>query len=146
MDLHPSVTSRYQVLRNEENERESPAVEQASTSTQSTSGAAPLKPTASPSPPPYGPIPAEADTTLHLQGPCELFPVPPPYSVATSLPSYDEAEAAKAAALAASAVASVEPGPGEDAFPSREASTISDPDQLRVGNDSIFIVAFFFLR
>ena len=32
------------------------------------------------------------------------FPVPPPYSVATSLPTYDEAEKAKAAAMAASAV------------------------------------------
>lgn len=29
------------------------------------------------------------------------FPVPPPYSVATSLPTYDEAEKAKAAAMAA---------------------------------------------
>lgn len=32
------------------------------------------------------------------------FPVPPPYSVATSLPTYDEAEKAKAAAMAASTV------------------------------------------
>lgn len=32
------------------------------------------------------------------------FPVPPPYSVATSLPTYDEAEKAKAAAMAASSV------------------------------------------
>lgn len=32
------------------------------------------------------------------------FPVPPPYSIATSLPTYDEAEKAKAAAMAASAV------------------------------------------
>ena len=29
------------------------------------------------------------------------FPVPPPYSVATSLPTYDEAEKAKADAMAA---------------------------------------------
>lgn len=33
----------------------------------------------------------------------EFYPVPPPYSVATSLPTYDEAEKAKAAALAAAA-------------------------------------------
>ncbi|MEQ2188204.1 Nedd4 interacting protein, partial [Goodea atripinnis] len=32
------------------------------------------------------------------------FPGPPPYSIATSLPTYDEAEKAKAAALAASAM------------------------------------------
>lgn len=32
------------------------------------------------------------------------FPVPPPYSVATSLPTYDEAEKAKAAAMAVSTV------------------------------------------
>ena len=32
------------------------------------------------------------------------FPVPPPYSVATSLPTYDEAEKAKAASMAVSAV------------------------------------------
>lgn len=32
------------------------------------------------------------------------FPVPPPYSVATSLPTYDEAEKAKAAAMATSSV------------------------------------------
>lgn len=32
------------------------------------------------------------------------FPVPPPYSVATSLPTYDEAEKAKAASLATSTV------------------------------------------
>ena len=32
------------------------------------------------------------------------FPVPPPYSVATSLPTYDEAEKAKAASMAAAAV------------------------------------------
>lgn len=31
------------------------------------------------------------------------MPVPPPYSVATSLPTYDEAEKAKAAAMAAGA-------------------------------------------
>lgn len=33
----------------------------------------------------------------------EFYPVPPPYSVATTLPTYDEAEKAKAAAMAAAA-------------------------------------------
>lgn len=37
----------------------------------------------------------------------EDFPVPPPYSVATSLPTYDEVEKAKAAELAASTVDTV---------------------------------------
>ncbi|KAG7237529.1 hypothetical protein INR49_032239 [Caranx melampygus] len=59
------------------------------------------------------------------------FPVPPPYSVATSLPTYDEAEKAKAAAMAASTV---------DVMPRRD---FSDADQLRVGNDGIFMLAFF---
>lgn len=36
-----------------------------------------------------------------VESPNEFYPVPPPYSVATSLPTYDEAEKAKAAALAA---------------------------------------------
>ncbi|XP_020853592.1 NEDD4 family-interacting protein 2-like [Phascolarctos cinereus] len=155
MDLHPSVTSRYQVLRNEENDREPPAVEQPSTPMHITPMTAPPTPATSPSAPgpplpewspsplPYGPFPAKAQTSPEPKGPCEPFPVPPPYSVATSLPSYDEAERAKAAALAASAGASREPSQGEDVFSSREASTISDPDPLRVGNDGIFMVAFF---
>uniref|UniRef100_A0A3P9JIT9 Nedd4 family interacting protein 2 n=1 Tax=Oryzias latipes TaxID=8090 RepID=A0A3P9JIT9_ORYLA len=66
------------------------------------------------------------------------FPVPPPYSVATSLPTYDEAEKAKAAAMAASAV---EVMPRDDDFPPRD--DFSDADQLRVGNDGIFMLAFF---
>lgn len=38
-----------------------------------------------------------------IESPNEFYPVPPPYSVATSLPTYDEAEKAKAAAIAAAA-------------------------------------------
>ncbi|KTG35588.1 hypothetical protein cypCar_00023414 [Cyprinus carpio] len=66
------------------------------------------------------------------------FPVPPPYSIATSLPTYDEAEKAKAAAMAASAVEVI---PRDDDFPVRD--DFSDADQLRVGNDGIFMLAFF---
>ncbi|CAF88860.1 unnamed protein product, partial [Tetraodon nigroviridis] len=66
------------------------------------------------------------------------FPVPPPYSVATSLPTYDEAEKAKAAAMAAS---SVEVIARDDEFIARD--DFSDADQLRVGNDGIFMLAFF---
>lgn len=36
-----------------------------------------------------------------MESPNDFYPVPPPYSVATSLPTYDEAEKAKAAAMAA---------------------------------------------
>lgn len=96
------------------------------------------------------------------------FPVPPPYSVATSLPTYDEAEKAKAAAMAASAVEVIPRVRGrsvaagsfpslvfplwsngslfvycsqDDDFPPRD--DFSDADQLRVGNDGIFMLAFF---
>ncbi|EPY83154.1 hypothetical protein CB1_000594018 [Camelus ferus] len=44
-------------------------------------------------------VPTTSDTEVYS----EFYPVPPPYSVATSLPTYDEAEKAKAAAMAAAA-------------------------------------------
>uniref|UniRef100_A0A8B9MH30 Uncharacterized protein n=1 Tax=Accipiter nisus TaxID=211598 RepID=A0A8B9MH30_9AVES len=53
------------------------------------------------SPPPYCSIAVEAAATSETHN--EFYPVPPPYSVATSLPTYDEAEKAKAAAMAAAA-------------------------------------------
>lgn len=56
----------------------------------------------------------------------------------TSLPTYDEAEKAKAAAMATS---TVEVMPRDDEFPPRD--DFSDADQLRVGNDGIFMLAFF---
>ncbi|XP_058475055.1 NEDD4 family-interacting protein 2 [Solea solea] len=88
-------------------------------------------------PPPYAFIDlgatAAADTSVG-----GAFPVPPPYSVATSLPTYDEAEKAKATAMAAS---SVEVMPRDDEFTPRD--DFSDADQLRVGNDGIFMLAFF---
>ncbi|CAL9698774.1 unnamed protein product [Knipowitschia caucasica] len=89
-------------------------------------------------PPPYatinlGATAAEPESSFHGD-----FPVPPPYSVATSLPTYDEAEKAKAAAMAASAVDVL---PRDDDFPPRD--DFSDADQLRVGNDGIFMLAFF---
>uniref|UniRef100_H3C996 Nedd4 family interacting protein 2 n=1 Tax=Tetraodon nigroviridis TaxID=99883 RepID=H3C996_TETNG len=70
------------------------------------------------------------------------FPVPPPYSVATSLPTYDEAEKAKAAAMAASSVEVIARyHRQDDEFIARD--DFSDADQLRVGNDGIFMLAFF---
>lgn len=88
-------------------------------------------------PPPYDSVAlgATAAPESSFQGD---FPVPPPYSVATSLPTYDEAEKAKAAAMAASAVEVV---PRDEDFPPRD--DFSDADQLRVGNDGIFMLAFF---
>uniref|UniRef100_G1S382 Nedd4 family interacting protein 2 n=1 Tax=Nomascus leucogenys TaxID=61853 RepID=G1S382_NOMLE len=70
----------------------------------------------------------------------EFYPVPPPYSVATSLPTYDEAEKAKAAAMAAAA-AETSQRIQEEECPPRD--DFSDADQLRVGNDGIFMLAFF---
>ncbi|XP_008323405.1 NEDD4 family-interacting protein 2 [Cynoglossus semilaevis] len=89
-------------------------------------------------PPPYASIDlgaTAASPETSFQG---AFPVPPPYSVATSLPTYDEAEKAKAAAIAAS---SVEVLTRDDDFTPRD--DFSDADQLRVGNDGIFMLAFF---
>ncbi|XP_036431509.1 NEDD4 family-interacting protein 1 [Colossoma macropomum] len=63
------------------------------------------------------------------------YPKPPSYNVATSLPSYDEAERTKAE----SSVPLVTPR--DEDFVSRE--DFDDVDQLRVGNDGIFMLTFF---
>ncbi|XP_020828967.2 NEDD4 family-interacting protein 2 [Phascolarctos cinereus] len=104
MDLHKPMTARrYQVLHNEDDNSESPAVEPPSPSTQiaRTSSGPVLEPETSP--PPYSSITVEAAATAETETHSEFYPVPPPYSVATSLPTYDEAEKAKAAAMAAAA-------------------------------------------
>lgn len=80
-------------------------------------------------------VPTTSDTEVYS----EFYPVPPPYSVATSLPTYDEAEKAKAAALAAAA-AETSQRIQEEECPPRD--DFNDPDQLRVGNDGIFMLAF----
>ncbi|KAM3857195.1 NEDD4 family-interacting protein 2 [Diretmus argenteus] len=154
--------SRYQVLHNEDDSSEASTSEpQPSTSTaQTCTSLAQAQSQASPAPapapasgqasgsgtqgeaeappPPYasidlGATASAAETSFHSD-----FPVPPPYSVATSLPTYDEAEKAKAAAMAAS---TVDVMPRDDDFPPRD--DFSDADQLRVGNDGIFMLAFF---
>lgn len=56
------------------------------------------------------------------------------------LPTYDEAEKAKAAAMAAAA-AETSQRIQEEECPPRD--DFSDADQLRVGNDGIFMLAFF---
>ncbi|XP_042261161.1 NEDD4 family-interacting protein 2 [Thunnus maccoyii] len=156
--------SRYQVLHNEDDSSEASASEQqpstsataqASTSQDqsqcqasaaapaaaSTSGEASGSRTqgeAEAPPPPYASIDLGATAAAPETSFRGDFPVPPPYSVATSLPTYDEAEKAKAAAMAAS---TVEVMPRDDEFPPRD--DFSDADQLRVGNDGIFMLAFF---
>ncbi|TKC34664.1 hypothetical protein EI555_000578 [Monodon monoceros] len=144
MDHHQPGTGRYQVLHNEEDNSESSAVEQPSTS-----NATPQNVQAAPSasgletdssPPPYSSITVEVPTTSDTEVYSEFYPVPPPYSVATSLPTYDEAEKAKAAAMAAAA-AETSQRIQEEECPTRD--DFSDADQLRVGNDGIFMLAFF---
>ncbi|XP_031413686.1 NEDD4 family-interacting protein 2 isoform X2 [Meleagris gallopavo] len=124
-------------LHNEDDPPESSVAEQPSTSTEMTQTpqTAALS-EADTSPPPYCSIGVEAAATSETHN--EFYPVPPPYSVATSLPTYDEAEKAKAAAMAAAAA---EVAQREEEYPPRD--DFSDADQLRVGNDGIFMLAFF---
>ncbi|KAM9049600.1 NEDD4 family-interacting protein 2 isoform 1-T2 [Megaptera novaeangliae] len=144
MDHHQPGTGRYQVLHNEEDNSESSAVEQPSTSNptpqhvQAAPSASGLETDSSP--PPYSSVTVEVPTTSDTDVYSEFYPVPPPYSVATSLPTYDEAEKAKAAAMAAAA-AETSQRIQEEECPTRD--DFSDADQLRVGNDGIFMLAFF---
>uniref|UniRef100_A0A8C6KLH6 Nedd4 family interacting protein 1 n=1 Tax=Nothobranchius furzeri TaxID=105023 RepID=A0A8C6KLH6_NOTFU len=65
------------------------------------------------------------------------FPNPPSYNVATTLPSYDEAERSKAEA----AVPLVPGRVSDEDFVARD--DFEDADQLRIGNDGIFMLTFF---
>ncbi|KAF6376541.1 Nedd4 family interacting protein 2 [Rhinolophus ferrumequinum] len=144
MDHHQPGTGRYQVLHNEEDNSEPSAIEQPSASSpapQMVQGAPSASgPQTEPSPPPYSSITVEGPTTSDTEVYSEFYPVPPPYSVATSLPTYDEAEKAKAAAMAAAA-AETSQRIQEEECPPRD--DFSDAEQLRVGNDGIFMLAFF---
>ncbi|XP_044867029.1 NEDD4 family-interacting protein 2 isoform X4 [Mauremys mutica] len=125
-------------LHNEDDPPES-TIEEPSTSTETAQNSQPAALSeADVSPPPYCSIAVEAAATSETETHNEFYPVPPPYSVATSLPTYDEAEKAKAAALAAAAA---EAAQREEEYPPRD--DFSDADQLRVGNDGIFMLAFF---
>ncbi|KAF3706280.1 NEDD4 family-interacting protein 2 [Channa argus] len=151
--------SRYQVLHNEDDSSEaSTSEQQPCTSATAQAGAcsqdqASVASATAPGdslgsrtqgeaeapPPPYASIELGASAAAAPETSFQRdFPVPPPYSVATSLPTYDEAEKAKAAAMA---VSTVEVMPRDDEFPPRD--DFSDADQLRVGNDGIFMLAFF---
>ncbi|POI31025.1 hypothetical protein CIB84_005224 [Bambusicola thoracicus] len=91
-------------------------------------------PVVSDAPPPYSSISAE--NTAYFDYKDESgFPKPPSYNVATTLPSYDEAERTKA-----EATIPLVPGREED-FVTRD--DFDDSDQLRIGNDGIFMLTFF---
>nr|XP_045001958.1 NEDD4 family-interacting protein 2 [Jaculus jaculus] len=145
MEHHQLGTGRYQVLHNEEDNSEASAGEQPSSSSVapgSVQAAAPSAPApeTDPSPPPYSSITVEVPTTSATEVYSEFYPVPPPYSVATSLPTYDEAEKAKAAAMAAAAAEASQRNQEEECPPRDD---FSDADQRRVGNDGMFMLAFF---
>lgn len=144
MEHHQPGTGRYQVLHNEEDNAESSPEEQPSTSNPPPQTVQPgpsvLGPATESSPPPYSSITVEVPTTSDAEVYSEFYPVPPPYSVATSLPTYDEAEKAKAAAIAAAAAETSQRIQEEECTPRDD---FSDADQLRVGNDGIFMLAFF---
>uniref|UniRef100_A0A3Q1MDN5 Nedd4 family interacting protein 1 n=1 Tax=Bos taurus TaxID=9913 RepID=A0A3Q1MDN5_BOVIN len=113
--VEPACGNRYQQLQNEEEPGEP---EQA----------------AGDAPPPYSSISAESAAYFDYKDESG-FPKPPSYNVATTLPSYDEAERTKA-----EATIPLVPGRDEE-FAGREE--FDDPDQMRIGNDGIFMLTFF---
>ncbi|XP_067890463.1 NEDD4 family-interacting protein 2 [Heterodontus francisci] len=133
---HHQACSRYQVLHNEDDSPQTDDTIQPNLPTESAQTSSTETDLA---PPPYSSVTMGATASApEADFQSDLMPVPPPYSVATSLPTYDEAEKAKAAAMAAGAA---EPGQREEDFPPRD--DFNDADQLRVGNDGIFMLAFF---
>uniref|UniRef100_A0A672S3A2 Nedd4 family interacting protein 2 n=1 Tax=Sinocyclocheilus grahami TaxID=75366 RepID=A0A672S3A2_SINGR len=100
------ITRRRFQLHNEDDPSEGAAGAEPSTSSQAAAAFAgisnPAVDTEAP-PPSYASVALGATAAPESTFPGD-FPVPPPYSIATSLPTYDEAEKAKAAAMAVSAV------------------------------------------
>ncbi|KAM7398289.1 hypothetical protein PAMA_006274 [Pampus argenteus] len=108
-------SARYQQLPNEEDPEESAQV-------------------AADAPPPYSSI--LVDNAAYFDYKEDgVFPKPPSYNVATTLPSYDEAERTKAETSVPLVT-----GRDED-FVARD--DFEDADQLRIGNDGIFMLTFF---
>ncbi|XP_034405356.1 NEDD4 family-interacting protein 1-like isoform X2 [Cyclopterus lumpus] len=104
-------SGRYQQLTNEEDPEESPEV-------------------AADAPPPYSSI--TVDNAAYFDYKEDgAFPKPPSYNVATTLPSYDEAERTKTETTV----------PLDEDFVTRD--DFEDADQLRIGNDGIFMLTFF---
>ncbi|KAM6969757.1 NEDD4 family-interacting protein 1-like isoform 2-T2 [Aplochiton taeniatus] len=104
-------SARYQQLPNEEGPEEGPQ-------------------TAADAPPPYSSIATDNAAYFDYKE-NGGFPKPPSYNVATSLPSYDEAERTKVETTV----------PLDEDFVARD--DYEDMDQLRIGNDGIFVLTFF---
>ncbi|XP_015260624.1 PREDICTED: NEDD4 family-interacting protein 1 [Cyprinodon variegatus] len=128
-------SARYQQLPNEEEDtQETPQL-------------------AADAPPPYSSIALDSPAYFdHKED--GVFPKPPSYNVATTLPSYDEAERTKAETSSPLVAArphhrerletfdDIIPGSLEDEdFVTRD--DFDDADQLRIGNDGIFMLTFF---
>ncbi|KAM8742399.1 NEDD4 family-interacting protein 1-like isoform X2 [Acanthopagrus latus] len=125
-------SARYQQLPNEDDPEGNPQV-------------------AADAPPPYSSI--AADNAAYFDYKEDgAFPKPPSYNVATTLPSYDEAERTKAE----TSVPLQQPQHRErlDTFDDVIRSSLEDEDfvtrddfedadQLRIGNDGIFMLTFF---
>uniref|UniRef100_A0A3P9M3B3 Nedd4 family interacting protein 1 n=1 Tax=Oryzias latipes TaxID=8090 RepID=A0A3P9M3B3_ORYLA len=120
MMAEPNSNVRYQELVNEEEppqpSQETPAPD---------------------APPPYSSIAAANAAFFENKEDSGRFPNPPPYNIATTLPSYDEAERSKAE----DAVPLVTGRVSEEDFVARD--DFEDADQLRIGNDGIFMLTFF---
>ncbi|XP_062867236.1 NEDD4 family-interacting protein 1-like [Trichomycterus rosablanca] len=108
-------SGRYQQLCNEDEQEERPQV-------------------ATDEPPPYSSIAADNAAYFDYKNDT-AFPNPPSYNVATSLPSYDEAERNKPETSVPMVAGR------DDDFLVRE--DFEDADQLRIGNDGIFMLTFF---
>ncbi|KAM8742398.1 NEDD4 family-interacting protein 1-like isoform X1 [Acanthopagrus latus] len=128
-------SARYQQLPNEDDPEGNPQV-------------------AADAPPPYSSI--AADNAAYFDYKEDgAFPKPPSYNVATTLPSYDEAERTKAE-TSVPLVTGRQPQHRErlDTFDDVIRSSLEDEDfvtrddfedadQLRIGNDGIFMLTFF---
>ncbi|XP_074528772.1 NEDD4 family-interacting protein 1-like isoform X1 [Halichoeres trimaculatus] len=129
-------SARYQQLPNEEDPEESPQV-------------------AADAPPPYSSV--AADNAAYFDYKEDgAFPKPPSYNVATTLPSYDEAERSKAETTVPLVTGRQQPQQRErlETFEDVIRSSLEDEDfvtrddfedadQLRIGNDGIFMLTFF---
>ncbi|XP_037323837.2 NEDD4 family-interacting protein 1-like isoform X1 [Pungitius pungitius] len=131
-------SGRYQQLTNEEDPQESPLV-------------------AAESPPPYSSITGDNAAFFDYKED-GAFPNPPSYNVATTLPSYDEAERTKTETAVPLATGRPQPQPQHRERPETFDDVIrsslededfvtrddfEDADQLRIGNDGIFMLTFF---
>ncbi|XP_030294188.1 NEDD4 family-interacting protein 1-like isoform X1 [Sparus aurata] len=129
-------SARYQQLPNEDDPEGNPQV-------------------AADAPPPYSSI--AADNAAYFDYKEDgAFPKPPSYNVATTLPSYDEAERTKAQTSVPLVTGRQQPQHRErlETFDDVIRSSLEDEDfvtrddfedadQLRIGNDGIFMLTFF---